>query len=121
MIRRHVEKVLSENDLSLEDIAEIATIDLKQKEYGLVLFAQKEKIRLTTYTAEELAKVEGDFSGSDFVKNVTGVDNICERAAVLTAQGAFLAAQGASCLVVRKSCGDGVTAAVARRSLRLRF
>ena len=34
-----------------------------------------------TYSAEELKKVECVSSSSEFVASVTGVDNVCERAA----------------------------------------
>ena len=53
-------------------------------------------------------KVEGDFDASDFVKETTGVDNVCERSAILLTQGM-------GSLVVRKTALDGVTVAVARR------
>ena len=41
---------------------------------------------------------------------MTGVDNVCERAAVKCAQGE---------LIVKKHAGDGVTFALAKRPLRL--
>ena len=55
------------------------------------------------YPAEELRAVEGDFTPSDFVRSVTGVDNVCERAAMI----------GAEKLLVRKTARDGVTVALA--------
>ena len=67
-----------------------------------------------TFPAEELEKVKGDFASSDFVKKNVGVDNVCERAAVL--------AGGRGCsLVVRKTAKDGVTVAVAERKIRVDF
>lgn len=38
------------------------------------------------YTAQQLRDVAGDFTPSDFVRSVTGVDNVCERAALLDAE-----------------------------------
>ena len=35
--------------------------------------------RFLTYSAEELKQVKGRFSESSFVKEKTGVDNVCER------------------------------------------
>lgn len=89
-----------------KQIAGIASIDIKSKEYGLNAFTQKLGASLTTYSADELLAVEGAFSESEFVESVTGVSNVCERAAVL------LAGEGAS-LIMPKQSGDGVTVAVA--------
>ena len=56
-----------------------------------------------------LAEVPGDFSGSEMVKSVTGVDNVCERSAVLKAGGE---------IVVKKMAENGVTMAVAMKEYR---
>ena len=56
------------------------------------------------YTADELAEVPGDFSASEMVKSVTGVDNVCERSAALKSGGE---------VVVKKMAENGVTMAVA--------
>ena len=84
-------------------VAAVATIDLKKDEPGLLAFCEARNLPLVTFTAEELAAAEGDFTPSEFVKGVTGVDNVCERAAV--------AAGGR--LLVPKQAKNGVTAAVA--------
>ena len=47
---------------------------------------------------------EGDFESSEFVKKTTGVDNVCERAAVTSSGGT---------LVIKKYAHDGVTFAAA--------
>ena len=61
-------------------------------------------------TKDELAQETGDFSPSDFVKKTTGVDNVCERGAVLAAGGPLYA---------RKHAGGGVTMALAWKPVRL--
>ena len=58
------------------------------------------------YTAQQLRDVAGDFTPSDFVRSVTGVDNVCERAAVLAAGGT---------IILPKQAGNGVTFALALR------
>ena len=58
--------------------------------------------------------MEGDFHGSDFVKTTTGVDNVCERAAML-------AAGGGAQMLVSKQKGEGITAAIALRKAPLQF
>ena len=57
-----------------------------------------------TYTEEELKQVPGEFTPSPFVKKITGVDNVCERSAVL--------ASGNGRLLQRKTGENGVTTAV---------
>ena len=88
-------------------VERVATIDLKQDEPGLLAFCAARNLPLSVYLAAELAVVEGDFTPSDFVKGITGVDNVCERAAVL-AGGAIL---------VPKQAKNGVTVAVAGRKI----
>lgn len=85
-------------------MAGVATIDLKKDEPGLLAFCARRGLPLTTYSAEALAAVAGDFTPSAFVRGVTGVDNVCERAA---------AAGGR--IIVPKQADNGVTAAVARK------
>ena len=58
-------------------------------------------------TVQALAAVEGDFTPSAFVRGITGVDNVCERAA---------AAAGGR-IIVPKQANNGVTAAVARKDM----
>ena len=88
-------------------VERVATIDLKQDEPGLLAFCAARNLPLSVYSAAELAAVEGDFTPSDFEKGITGVDNVCERAAVL-AGGAIL---------VPKQAKNGVTVAVAGRKI----
>lgn len=88
-------------------VERVSTIDLKQDEPGLLAFCAAHDLPLSVYSAAELAAAEGDFTPSDFVKGITGVDNVCERAAVL-AGGAIL---------VPKQAKNGVTVAVAGRKI----
>ena len=57
------------------------------------------------YSAEELRETEGRFSSSRFVEETTGVDNVCERAAVLCTDGL---------IVEKKYTGAGITFALAQ-------
>ena len=100
-IRAAVEDVLQGWDLAA--VKQVGTIDLKQDEPGLLAFCASLGVPLVPYTAEELQKAKGDFTSSEFVKGVTGVDNVCERAAVLSGGR----------LTVPKQAGNGVTVAVA--------
>ena len=83
-----------------------ASIDLKQDEPGLAAFCAAHGWPITFYTARQLQAVEGHFTPSAFVRSVTGVDNVCERAAVCAAGGP---------LQVPKQAGGGVTLALAAK------
>ena len=77
----------AETKLAPQSIAAAASIDLKKDELGLAEFGQKQGWPITFYTADELRAAPGQFAHSDFVQSITGVDNVCERAAVLAAGG----------------------------------
>jgi len=89
-----------------------ASIDIKAGEPGILEFCRRHRLPLRTFSAAELAAVPGVFSGSDFVNKVTGVDNVCERSAVLASGGRLLAG---------KEAANGVTMALAIREPRLYF
>lgn len=88
-----------------------ASIDLKKDEPGLLAFAREAGIPMAFYSAEELRKIEGEFTPSEFVRSVTGVDNVCERAALT----------GGGELVIKKTARDGVTVAAAVEKYEVRF
>lgn len=97
----------------LKSTAQIVSIDVKQKEMGICQFAERYTIPFHTFSAEQLQQVEGDFSHSDFVEQTVGVDNVCERAAVL--------ASNHGSLRVRKMTCDGVTIAIAMSDWSVNF
>ena len=105
-IESAVQSVLKEHQIDESRIGAIASIDLKAEEPGLIRFSQVHKLPFLTFDAEILNGIQGHFSSSDFVKNTTGTDNVCERAAIAAA------GDGASLLVQKTAC-DGVTVAIA--------
>lgn len=106
-----VERVFAAHHLSLKGVAAVGSIDLKKDEPGLLAFCQSLGLSLTTYSAEDLAAVPGDFTPSPFVKGVTGVDNVCERAAV----------RRGGTLIVPKQAREGVTVAVSQVPITISF
>lgn len=64
-------------------VRQVCTIDLKKAEPGLLALCRARDLPLVTYSAAELAAVPGDFTPSEFVRQVTGVDNVCARSAKL--------------------------------------
>ena len=105
-------KQLSASGATIRELRFIASIDVKKDEPCLVLLCKKYKLPFLTYSAEQLSTVPGVFSGSDFVKAMTGVDSVCERAAVLAGGGK---------LVRRKAAADGMTFALAQSEEAIRF
>ena len=106
-----VDQVLEESGAAPGAVKLAASIDLKRDEPGLFSFCEQRGWPLRFYTAAELAAVGGDFTPSAFVRQVTGVDNVCERSALL----------GAEQLLVKKTARDGVTAALAIEHWEVRF
>lgn len=102
-IEAAVAAVFKEHCLDKRAVKRVCSIDLKRNESGLLLFCEKNGWEKVFYSAQELKSVEGEFSSSKFVTAVTGVDNVCERAAVI----------GAQRLIVKKQAINGVTVAVA--------
>ena len=119
--RKNTDKILIQNAIEQsfallgnkwgwDDIRSVASIDIKTLEYGLVAMTQQKKIPFLTYSAEELNGVNGSFSESEFVREVTGVSNVCERAALISA------GQGGE-LLLKKTVFGPVTIAVAKRKV----
>lgn len=92
--------------LSPRCICAAASIDLKQNEAGLLEFCAAHRWAVSFYSAGQLKTVPGNFTPSAFVCSVTGVDNVCERAAALAAGGTIR---------IPKQAADGVTFALALR------
>ena len=110
-IAHAIKQVLDDNNLDARAVSCAASIDLKKDEAGLISYCEDAGIPLRFYSAEQLNAVEGEFTASEFVKKTTGVDNVCERAAMI----------GAEELIVKKTEADGVTVAVAVKKTEVRF
>lgn len=103
-----ITKKLEELGICAAQVFALASISLKREEPGILQWCRMEGVLFFTYTAEELQEVKGTFSGSAFVKEKAGVDNVCERAA-LKASGE----RGR--LVLPKCAENGMTIAIAKR------
>lgn len=89
-------------------VVALASIDLKKQEAGILAYSYESGVPFVTYTAEEIRTVEGAFAGSSFVQSVTGVANVCERAAAYAA-----GRSGHAEVLVHKTIHGNVTTAVA--------
>ena len=99
--------------VTLSVVKGIASIDVKKDEQGLLTFADECALPIRFYSAEELNSVEGEFTPSAFVAKTVGVDNVCERAAVLDSKNGTL--------LLRKTGRNGVTLAVAAENFVVDF
>lgn len=113
-LRQFIESHLTEEQI--QSIASISSIDIKKDERSLMELSQFYRVPFCVYSAEELEKAEleqGAFSESEFVRERTGVPNVCERAAVL-------AAGGRAALEIKKIAEDGITMACARKPAEIK-
>ncbi|MCQ2439013.1 MAG: cobalamin biosynthesis protein [Oscillospiraceae bacterium] len=110
-IDRAVDGVLEEMNIDPAAVCRVSSIDLKADEEGLLAFAREREIPVTFYTPETLRALSGDFTVSEFVRSVTGVDSVCERAAMVDADR----------LIRKKTAVDGVTVALAIKNWEAEF
>lgn len=115
-IEAAVEEALRRWNIEPESAAAVATIDIKKEEAGLLSYVREHGLYFQTYPAERLLQAEGEFSPSSFVKEITGVDNVCERAAVSLVEDL-----GGGRLMMRKQAGGGVTVAAAVRDWKVKL
>lgn len=108
-LEKNVTRTLCQAGLDLLAVSCVASIDLKKNEPGLLEFCKKRALPLVTYSAEELHEVQGTFQHSELVERVTGVDNVCERAAALAGGR----------LVLPKQADNGITVAAARKDVTI--
>ncbi len=99
-----VKKVFDEHNLSLLSVRVFATIDLKAAEPGLMDFAGKSRIKIVTFTPDELNGVAG-IEKSETVFKATGAYAVSEAAALI--------ASGGGPLIVPKQKTGNVTVAIA--------
>lgn len=103
-----VQSAADSMQIPLAAFEQAASIDLKKDEAGIVECCRKWNLPYRTFSAGELQALAGTYTPSPFVKSIAGVDNVCERSAVL--------ASGNGTLILRKTVREGVTVALATRA-----
>lgn len=105
--------IFNEKGWSLNRIRRISSIDKKKQEEGLIKLGKALRVPFVTYSEKQLGALEGEFSGSGFVKETVGVDNVCERSAAYgETEGKFL---------LRKQAMEGMTIAVFQVPVKISF
>jgi cobalt-precorrin 5A hydrolase len=94
----------AENGLALQSVRNLASIDMKQDEPGLLAVAEKQGWPIEFYTADQLNCV-GGVDSSAAVLRATGAKGVAEPAALLSSGGGQL--------LVRKRKSPNVTVAIA--------
>lgn len=97
-------QILKTANVPPQALAGVCTVDLKGKEPGLLAFCEKWRLPFYTFSPQALMGIPGEFHSSPFVAQVTGADNICERAAVAGSKGK---------LFLGRQAANGITAALA--------
>ena len=110
-VKNAVDTVLSENRIDPAAVKLAASIDLKKDEDGLLEYCREAGLPIEFFSAECLNEVQESVSSSEFVRSVTGVDCVCERAALV----------GADELIVKKTAINGVTVAVSLEKTEVSF
>lgn len=125
-----VRSALEDANIDMRAVERVASIDKKSDEVGLLEFADMSGMPIEFYSADELLKVEGEFSESEFVRSTVGVGNGCERSAICCIAshcGKTLETESQDVsmntgrLVIHKTARDGVTVAAAVCDWRIEF
>ena len=109
-----IQHSMKELHIRTEQLLALASIDCKKDEQGFLSWSRKNHVPFITYTAEQLKDLKGEFKASTFVLAATGVDNVCERAAL---KGCGNSGK----LIYGKHAEDGMTIAIAKREWSVRF
>lgn len=110
-IENHIFTTLKKEGIFERRVSQVATIDIKGAEPGLVEFCSKYNLPLMSFSAKQLNELEGDFHGSSFVLSQIGTDNVCERSAV----------RCGGKLILHKRSSDNVTVAAAELPVDIDF
>ncbi len=110
-VREAVDFVLNEHQIHPKAIKQVSSIDLKASEKGLLEFCKERNLPAVFYSAQELQNIPGEFTPSQCVLRATGVENVCERSAMI----------GAEKLLVKKNIHNGVTVSIAVEAWEVSF
>jgi len=83
-IRQVVDKTFNKLGMSKKSIKNLATIDLKKDEKGLLNYAEEKSLKIDIIEREMIKKEDLNISHSDFVQKTVGVPGVCEPSALLS-------------------------------------
>ncbi len=103
-----VKETFFQKNLPFHLIKSICSIDVKKDEKAILNLAKRLDSEVNFYSKDELNKLKGNFSESEFVKNIVGVDCVCERSAAkkqFDDEGSFV-------IIIKKIAKEGMTLSV---------
>ncbi|MDO9566141.1 MAG: cobalt-precorrin 5A hydrolase [Candidatus Desulfaltia sp.] len=106
-----LETVFEKFKLSMKSLRNLATIELKKDEEGLIKLGETLNIPIHYFSSKELSSIKGLENPSQMVKKYTGTEGVCEAAVLLSA--------AAERLLIPKQILKNMTVAVARVSSTL--
>lgn len=99
-----VEEFMLLNGKSILSLKHVATVDLKEKEKGILDFCSRYRLELKIVKRRDIEKIESSFTRSDFVKEKIGIAGVAEPCAVLSSKNARL--------IIKKTVYKGITLAL---------
>ena len=103
-IIRALTVIFKNNNLCLESIKKIATVDVKQDERGIIDACQYLNCEMVIISREDIKKVQDEFEKSAFVESTIGVSSVCEPCASIAGGE----------IIVRKIAINGITIAISK-------
>ncbi len=100
-----VTEQLQLNSINEMSIRQLASIDIKRDEQGILAAAAHFGVPAVFVETTEIEKIEQNFTSSAFVKSQVGVSGVCEPAA-------FIAGGRAGEFISRKKSKEGITVAI---------
>lgn len=114
-IETFVLEQLEKQQIAMESISCVASVDKKKNEAGILAFCEKYGLEFQTFSPEELERVPGEYTQSEFVEKTIGVGNVCERAAICAWK------QNSAHILQPKTAQNGMTLAIAEKEWSVRF
>ncbi len=111
-LQNFVSEILKDDGIPSQRVGAVCSIDLKKDEAAILNLAKQYRVPAHFYSSEELMALEGEFTKSDFVRSITSVDCVCERSSVKPFGGE---------IIRRKTAKDGMTIAICKRPMELKF
>ena len=106
---------LGKQQIAMESISCVASVDKKKNEAGILAFCEKYGLEFQIFSPEELERVPGEYTQSEFVEKTIGVGNVCERAAICAWK------QNRAHILQPKTAQNGKTLAIAEKEWSVRF
>ncbi|MBZ9687087.1 cobalt-precorrin 5A hydrolase [Clostridium estertheticum] len=94
----------NDNDLSIKCIKQIATVDVKQDEVGIIDACKYLNCEMVIISRETIKVVQDKFSKSAFVEDTIGVSSVCEPCAYISGGD----------LIVGRTAINGITIAISK-------